>query len=156
MESVDLVGLFNEVIRFETELWNVVDKRLRLVYDLPLTWFELMQVMNRTPRCRVNDIVEALSITVGGTSKLVDRIEAAGLCQRQPDPEDKRSSLLELTAAGREKLTDATQTFREELEIRIGSTVSQRSLAQFAATVQKLRQGLLNSDEKRRPDIGVS
>lgn len=141
MESVDLADLFNEVIRFETELWNVVDKRLRQEHELPLTWFELMQVMDRVPQCRVNDIVEALSITVGGTSKLVDRIEAAGLCQRQQDPEDKRSSRIELTAAGGDRLAEATQTFRDELEIRFGTRVSQRSLAQFAATVRKLRQG---------------
>ena len=142
MESVDLVNLFDVLIRFETELWNAIDKRLRLDHDLPLTWFELMQVMARTPGCRVNDIVEALSITVGGASKLVDRIETGGLCQRQPDPEDKRSSRIELTAAGQKRLAEATRTFREELESRIGTTVSQRSLAQFAATLGKLRKGL--------------
>jgi len=147
MESVDLASLFDVLIRFETELWNVVDKRLRLEHDLPLTWFELMQVMARTPGCRVNDIVEALSITVGGTSKLVDRIEAAGLCQRQPDPEDKRSSRIALTTAGCEKLAEATRTFKEELEIRIGATVSQRSLTQLGATLRKLRQGLNHPNE---------
>ena len=44
----DFAGFFNELIRFETELWDAVDKRLREVHDLPLTWFEPMQVIERT------------------------------------------------------------------------------------------------------------
>ena len=142
MEQVDFAGIFNELVRFETELWDAVDRRLREVHRLPLTHFEPMQVIARTSGCRVNDISEALSITVGGTSKLVDRIEAAGLCQRQRDPDDRRSSRIELTATGRQRLADATQTFVEELEKRIGSTFSQESLKQFATTLQQLRQGL--------------
>ena len=35
----DLKVLFSDLIRFETDLWNAVDARLRSEYDLPLTWF---------------------------------------------------------------------------------------------------------------------
>jgi DNA-binding MarR family transcriptional regulator len=48
----------------------------------------------------VYDIAHELAITTGGTSKLVDRIEASGYCRRLPNPADRRSSLLELTPAG--------------------------------------------------------
>ena len=142
MDKMDIAGLFSELIRFETELWDAVDRRMREVHDLPLTRFEPMQVIARTPRCRVNNISEALSITVGGTSKLVDRIEAAGLCKRTQDPEDGRSSIIELTLEGEQQLAAATRTFVEELEKRIGSTVPKKSLQQFATTIRQLRQGL--------------
>ena len=78
----ELKLLFSDLIRFETRLWNLVDARLRAECDLQLTWFEPMQVMSSSGACRVYDIVEELSITIGGTSKLVDCIEAAGLCRR--------------------------------------------------------------------------
>ena len=93
----DLTALFSELIRYETELWNAVDARLRGDCDLPLTRFEPMQIIGRRKACRVHDIAEELSITVGGTSKLVDRIEAFGHCRRRPNPGDRRSSLIELT-----------------------------------------------------------
>ncbi len=64
---MELAGLFGEGVRFETELWNVVDERLREAHDLPLSRFESMQVIDCTPRCRVKDIAGAPSITVGGT-----------------------------------------------------------------------------------------
>ena len=135
----DLKTLFSELIRFETELWNAIDARLRTEYDLPLSRFEPMQVVARRESCRVNDIVEELAITVGGASKLIDRIEASGLCRRRPNPEDGRSSIIELTSAGRNLLDDATETFEDELANRLGSAVSAQSLRQFSETLAKLR-----------------
>jgi DNA-binding MarR family transcriptional regulator len=135
----DLKVLFSELIRFETELWNAVDARLRADHGLQLTWFEPMQVISKYPACRVYDIKEELSITVGGTSKLVDRIEAAGLCRRRANPGDRRSQIIELTPAGRRLLEEATRTFENELHTRLGSVLAGRSLDQFGATLTKLR-----------------
>lgn len=140
--AVDSAELFNELIRYETELWNAVEARLRQVHALDLSWFEPMQVIERTPACRVNDIAEALSITVGGTSKLVDRIEAAGWCQRRPHPKDSRSSLIELTVAGHRLLTAASKTFKRELTLHFGSTLAPRALEQLSSSIRQLRAAL--------------
>lgn len=146
---MELAGLFNELVRLETELWNAVDARLRADFDLPLARFEPMQVIQRVPSCRVNDIAAALSITIGGTSKLVDRIEAAGHCRRLANPHDRRSSLIELTPAGRRLLGKATAAFEQELETRVRSAVSDRQLAQFHTTLGKLRRHSANADGAR-------
>jgi DNA-binding MarR family transcriptional regulator len=135
----DVAALFSELVRFETELWNAVDARLRAECDLPLSRFEPMQVIGRRGTCRVNDIAEELAITVGGTSKLVDRIEAAGHCRRRANPDDRRSSIIELTPAGRRILTAASVAFEDELAFRLGSAVSARALKQFGETLTKLR-----------------
>jgi hypothetical protein len=46
----DLRRLFNDVIRFEVQLRNAVDTRLKSEFDLPLTHFEPMSVMDTTSR----------------------------------------------------------------------------------------------------------
>ena len=107
--------LFHDLIRFETELWTAIDERLLADVGLPLSWFEPMTVIDQNEVCRVNDIAEALSITVGGTSKLVDRLETAGLCVRRPNPDDRRSSLISLTPSGEQRLADAAVVFDNEL-----------------------------------------
>jgi MarR family transcriptional regulator, organic hydroperoxide resistance regulator len=135
----DLRGLFNELIRFEIELWNAIDTRLKSEFNLPLTHFEPMSVMDRLPNCRVYDIANELGITTGGTSKLVDRIEANGYCRRLPNPDDRRSSLLELTPAGRRLFAEAGAAFDDELHRRLGAAVPERTLRQFAATLSRLR-----------------
>ena len=135
----DLRGLFNDLIRFEIELWSAVDARLKREFNLPLTHFEPMSVIGRLSRCRVYDIATELGITTGGTSKLVDRIEASGYCRRLPNPDDRRSSLLELTPAGQRILTEAGAAFDEELQRWLGAPVPERTLRQFAATLTRLR-----------------
>jgi MarR family transcriptional regulator, organic hydroperoxide resistance regulator len=135
----DLRRVFNDLIRFEIQLWNAVDARLKSEFGLPLTHFEPMSVMDRLPRCRVYDIANELAITTGGTSKLVDRIEASGYCRRLPNPDDRRSSLLELTPAGRRLFADAGVVFDDELQRQLGTAVPERTLRQFAATLARLR-----------------
>jgi MarR family transcriptional regulator, organic hydroperoxide resistance regulator len=135
----DLRHVFNDLVRFEIELWNAVDARLKREFDLPLTHFEPMSVMDRLPNCRVYDIASELGITTGGTSKLVDRIEASGYCRRLPNPEDRRSSLLELTPEGKRLFAEAGEAFNDELQRRLGAAVPERTLRQFAATLARLR-----------------
>jgi DNA-binding MarR family transcriptional regulator len=135
----DLKILFSELVRLETELWDAVETRLLAEHDLTLPKFEFMRVISRVSACRVHDIAAELSITVGGTSKIVDRIEASGFCTRRANPGDRRSSIIELTPAGKRMLTKATATFEDELQRRLGSALSGRGLAQLTKTLTRLR-----------------
>jgi DNA-binding MarR family transcriptional regulator len=143
----DLAHLFSELIRFETELWNAVDRRMRVSHELPMSWFEPMSVIERHGACRVNDIAQELAITVGGTSKLVDRIENAGHCDRVVNPDDGRSSIIQLTPAGKTVLRDATITFRLELDCRLGGSVDDRALTELTATLSTLRAAGIEIDK---------
>jgi len=143
----DLKQLFSDLIRFETELWNAIDARLRTEHDLPLHKFEPMQIIASRRNCRVYDIAGALSLTTGGVSKLVDSIEASGHCTRRPNPDDRRSSIIELTPAGRKALAQATKTFERELELRLRSSVPARTLAQFSSSMRALRAASALTDE---------
>ena len=135
----DLRRVFTDVVRFEIELWDAVDARLKAECGLPLTHFEPMSVMGRLGCCRVYDIAAELGITTGGASKLVDRIEANGQCRRRPNPGDRRSSLLELTTQGQRLLAEGGAVFDAELERLLGAAVPERTLQQFAATLTRLR-----------------
>jgi MarR family transcriptional regulator, organic hydroperoxide resistance regulator len=139
MGMAELQSLFSELVRLQIELWNAVDARLRTDLDLPLSSFEPMQVVARRGACRVQDIANEMAITVGGTSKLVDRLESAGHCRRRSNPDDRRSSLVELTAAGRHLLAKAGDVVDDELEMRIGSVLSARSRQQFLGALNTLR-----------------
>lgn len=134
-----LINVFSDLVRLETELWDVLEGALRAKHDLLLSWFEPMQVMARTPNCRVHDIATALAITVGGTSKLVDRIEESGWCVRRINPLDSRSSVIALTAPGRRLLSAAERTATEELERVIGTAVLPDELLQFSTLLLQWR-----------------
>ena len=80
------------LVRLETDLWNRVDARVQQAHGFPLAWMEIMHLISTTPGCRVLDVAEALFITVGGASKVVDKVEGAGWCRRLPNPNDGRSN----------------------------------------------------------------
>jgi MarR family transcriptional regulator, organic hydroperoxide resistance regulator len=143
--DVDLVGLFRDLVRLETQLWNRVDARVQHAHGLPLAWLEIMQVVSATGYCRVLDIAKALSITVGGASKVVHKVEAAGWCRRQANPTDGRSNLIQLTEAGEGLLEAANITFASALAADVGE-VPATELAQLSATLRHLRRHLASAD----------
>jgi DNA-binding MarR family transcriptional regulator len=49
---------------------------------------------------RITELAEDALLTQTGISRLVVRLEASGLLERVPDPEDGRASRVRLTAAG--------------------------------------------------------
>jgi DNA-binding MarR family transcriptional regulator len=111
------VAWATDLIRLEIAVWDRIDVRLRESHELPLAFFESLLFISRAPRggMRVGDLAQALRVTVGGTSKLVDRIEKTGLIARQLDPGDRRASHLVLTTPGKRKLTAAAKVYEAEV-----------------------------------------
>ncbi|BCW60258.1 MULTISPECIES: MarR family winged helix-turn-helix transcriptional regulator [Micrococcaceae] len=139
IEIRSLYPLFSELTRLETELWDGLDNTLRKEHGLPMSRFEPMAVMDRLGACRVLDVATALAISVGGTSKLIDRIEKSGYCRRRNNPDDRRSSLIELTAEGRTILERARKTVDAELELRLAPALSQQGAEELMELLRRLR-----------------
>jgi DNA-binding MarR family transcriptional regulator len=136
----DLTSLFTDLVRLETRLYNVLDTRLKAEYELPLGQFEFLRFIKATGTSRVYDLAHQMAITVGATSKAVDRLEASGRCRRTANPEDGRSSLVSLTPEGERILAEATPTVEAELQTWIGSVLPERSLEDLATMLSMLLQ----------------
>lgn len=136
---MDLRRVFDDLVRFETLLWNGLDARLREESDVTLGSLNVLLVVDSTPSCRVFDVADQLAITVGGASQAVDRLVKLGLAERCANPEDRRSSLVVLTAAGKEKLASAGEVFDRELAKWLRDPLSRTGLTQLGAALAKLR-----------------
>ena len=139
----DFESIFNDLVRFQIELWNAVDSALRAEHDLPLGSFEALRIMEKRESCRVFDVADELIITVGGASKLVDRVEARGLCVRRSNPDDRRSSIVELTPAGRRLAGAALVTFEAELATRLAAPLGDKGIGGLAVALSTLRASSL-------------
>lgn len=107
------------LVRTQIHLWDAADQALRSGHDLPLARYLPMRVIQQTPDCRIQDIAEQLAITNSGASQAVDKIEQAGHGRRKPNPADRRSSVVQLTEAGRELLKAAAETLDQEMRQRL-------------------------------------
>ncbi|MBO0981829.1 MarR family winged helix-turn-helix transcriptional regulator [Microbacterium sp. SD291] len=143
MDEAEVIFL-ERVVSFETRLWNRIDRELASAGKPSLSTLLSLRTLARFGHeGRVHDLSTALSITVGAASKLVDRMERAGLARRRPHPGDRRSSLIELTAQGEEVERDAS-TAVAALIVRLLPDAESR--AALMPVMEVLESGLQQSD----------
>lgn len=144
----DLKTLFHDLVQWEITLWSAVDARLRSACGLQLTQFEIMQLLWNRDGLRVYDVAQEFGITMGGASRVIDRIEQAGHCRRIPNPNDGRSALLLLTPAGRAKVDEAIPIFEAELARLFSSVLGPADLERMAAGLRLLRSRVAPDDHR--------
>jgi DNA-binding MarR family transcriptional regulator len=78
---------------------------------LPHAWFEVLVRLGRSEggRLTMGALAEQISLTTGGVTRLIDRMESAGYVQRVPCQTDRRVLYATLTDAGRAKLDEAAE-----------------------------------------------
>jgi DNA-binding MarR family transcriptional regulator len=95
----------------------------------PLPWYEVLATLAEAPeqRLKMGDLAEALVITRGGLTKLVDRLIKAGLLERTFCETDRRVSYATLMPAGRDLLDEMRPVVTTELNVAFADklTVSQ-------------------------------
>ncbi len=126
LQSPSRIKWLSDLVRLEILLWNRIDMRLREVHDLPLAFFWPLHVVEQSPdgSLRIGEVADALGLTVGGTSKVVDRIVSSGLLRREPDAADRRASRVALTDVGRHKLAAASETYETEMKTVLDAGLS--------------------------------
>jgi len=137
------IGIVGRVSRLAREL----EDRLEPVYrehGLEQGWHDVLATLRRTGppfKLRPTDLTDALMLTSSGTTKRLDRLEAAGLIAREPDPADRRGTLISLTEAGRARIDAVTEAHMAN-EARLLSALSAEEQEQLAGLLRKLRLGL--------------
>ncbi len=137
------IGVVGRVSRLAREL----EQRLEPVYrehGLEPGWHDVLATLRRTGppyQLRPSEFTSALMLTSSGTTKRLDRLEQAGLIERDPDPEDRRGTLITLTAAGHE-LIDAVTEAHLANERRLLSALTATEQDRLADLLRKLQLGL--------------
>ncbi|MGZ8765393.1 MAG: MarR family winged helix-turn-helix transcriptional regulator [Acidimicrobiia bacterium] len=89
--------------------------------------YSALAYLDRTSgRMRIGELHALMRVRYSqpGLSRLVQRMEAEGLLDRTVDPADRRSTVLQLTRAGRTRFRIAHVVYEAALEKHLGSFVS--------------------------------
>ena len=73
-------------------------------WDINPSQFRALRVLNRHGAIRLSDLSGRLHIAPRSATEVVDALESRSLVERQPDPSDRRATLVELTAHGNDML----------------------------------------------------
>ena len=101
---------WHALLRAQAGVAGNLERELMAAEGLPLAWFEVLLVLDQAPEgaVRLQRLMDTVLMTKSGVSRLVDRMEAAGLVARSGCPSDRRGAFACITTLGREKLHRAT------------------------------------------------
>jgi DNA-binding MarR family transcriptional regulator len=108
---------------------------------VPGSWYEVLVRLGRTPggRLRMSDLARSVSLTTSGTTRLVDRLEAAGLIRRESCATDRRVAYAALTDAGREVLARTTPVHVAGIQRHLVDVLDPGEVRQLERLLRKLR-----------------
>jgi DNA-binding MarR family transcriptional regulator len=99
-------------LRSSALLLRVLDAELRAAHGMSHRTYDALVQLSEAPerRLRMKDLADALVHSPSGLTRLVDGLESAGHARREPDPANRRSTLVVLTDEGLAALEAAWPT----------------------------------------------
>jgi DNA-binding MarR family transcriptional regulator len=107
---------------------------------IPVTWFEVMLRLARSPehRLRMAELAKQVGLSTSGLTRLVDRMEGAGYLRREACPTDRRGAHAVLTDEGVDLMRKAVPTHLDSLERHVAGPLGD-DICQLEQLLRKLR-----------------
>jgi DNA-binding MarR family transcriptional regulator len=114
---------------------RALDAELEREHGLPLSSYDVLIQLSLVPdrRLRMFELADAIVLSRSGLTRLVDRLERAGLVERERGEVDPRQMYARLTDRGMEVLADATPTHIAGIKERFLERLSDEQTKQLAA-----------------------
>jgi len=135
------------LIRLRETAMREIDRRLQQDGDLTLADYGVLITLVTAPRfrLRMSDLGARRLLTPSGITRVVTRLEARGLVQREPDPADGRAALAVLTRPGLEALRRAQVIHHATVRELFLGRLTQRELDRLAQLYEKALPGVVSA-----------
>lgn len=112
-----------------------VGKVLQARHGLGLSEFRALEILARSPgsELRMQELAVHLRLNQSSVSRMVERLERAGLTVRDLCPDDKRGVYTVLTEKGRARLETARPDYVHALDVALGEHGGEKLLSTPAA-----------------------
>ena len=136
------IATWRAFLEAHARLVTAVERDLAAAELPPAGWYDVLLPLYEAPerRLRMAELAERVLISRTGLTRLVDRIEAAGLLRREPVPGDRRGTFVVLADEGVELLRRMwkvyARTIEREFVPRLGD-----DWPGFASVLDRLRAG---------------
>lgn len=107
-------------------------------------------------RCRMRDLTSHLLLTQPSVSRLVDRLLARGIVEKQPDPSDARGVIVALTPHGFDVYRQVAVQHAASIAQQVGAGLSDAELRTLTELCTKLRLAVGTAPGRRPVARSVS
>jgi DNA-binding MarR family transcriptional regulator len=144
------LGAWMNLLQADAVMAEVLERHLEAV-GLSLAQHEVLMRLARAERNRLRmlDLATLLLVSKSGVTRLVDRMEAAGLVRREACPTDRRVVYAALTDEGRRRIEAARPVFARGLEAAFSRHLDDRDVATLRAILRKVLEGNGQWQERR-------
>ena len=113
----------------------------------PLAWYDVLWAVRRAPgkRARMAELAEGLTLSRGGVTKLVDRLEAAGLLRRERTEDDGRGFYAVLTDDGERMLRRMWPVYAGVLRETFVDALSENEAGVIASGLDRAKEAATSS-----------
>jgi DNA-binding MarR family transcriptional regulator len=117
-----------------------IERDLAHAKRIPLTWYDVLIELHEAPerRLRLSELADAVVLSRSGITRLVDRLETAGLLRREPHPIDGRGAYAVLTADGLEALRAAWPVYASGIQEHFAKHLTRRQTSEITAGLQRV------------------
>ena len=127
------------LVRTHTRLWEQVEAQMRRDNGLTMARYDVLAHLDMADgRLGLTDLASSILLSQSGLSKLLDRMEAAGLVRRDPDPRDGRAAITAITPQGRSLVRKARHSHHEFLRQTSGDALDDEDLADLARIMDRI------------------
>ncbi len=136
------IRTFGLLLEAHAQLTRDLDADLQNSDGISLQTFEVLLRISRAPESRLtmSELAGAVSLTIGGVTRLADRLEKDEMVQRLACPSDRRVVYLGITDKGRSVLERALANHLESLERRVAARLTAPVTATLDEALDVLRQ----------------
>ena len=108
--------------------------------SLPLGSYNVLRLLHEAPggSLRLSALARAVFLTRSGVTRLVNRLERAGLLRREGHEQDRRGSCAILTARGRDELREARVVFERSVVQQFGSHLSDEEVETLNVVLDRI------------------
>ena len=130
-------------------LVDVLDEELERQAGLPMRWYDVLVQLEESPQgVPMNELAERILLSKSGFTRVVDRMEEAGLVRRVRPEHDRRTVLVVPTEKGAETMEHARRYHRDGIERHFSQHLTDneikvltRALEKVSAHARPLRPG---------------
>jgi DNA-binding MarR family transcriptional regulator len=109
------------ILKLQRLIGAELRERLRVEYDTTLPQFDVMSALDRTETgLTMSALSEALMVSNGNVTGIVERLVEQGLVERAPVAGDRRATLVRLTAGGRATFAEMAARHRDWVSAALG------------------------------------
>ena len=134
------LGAWEGLIRTVGSLLETFERELQEV-GLPLSWYDVLIQLSAAPegRLRMQGLANRVVLSSSGVTRLIDRMERAGLVRREPSKEDRRGYYAVLTEEGRRTFNRARPVHERGIQEHFSQHLDDSDLQALQDIVAKLR-----------------